>query len=185
MKRTELTAQLIDQIALDVRAGNFMEPSARRHGVGHSTLHKWLARGRELMREIDEPAGDDEVADPDGSTARDRLCVDLVDALEKAEAEAEVRVVAIVQNAIPTNWTAGFRWLESRARSRWLRIERAELTGRDGGPVVTEDATKKVLAEADRISKRLLGLSDDISPAEVEAARNAYWNQTEEASRSH
>ncbi len=55
--------------------------------------------------------------------------MDLVDALEKAEAEAEVRVVAIVQNAIPTNWTAGFRWLESRARGRWLRVERQELTG--------------------------------------------------------
>lgn len=165
MRRMELTSALIEQIALDVRAGNFIEPAARRHGVGHSTLQKWLARGRELMAEFESrqarkrhrkrDAREDEA--PARWSERDRLCVDLVDALEKAEAEAEVRVVAIVQNAIPTNWTAGFRWLESRARSRWLRVERQELTGRDGGPVGVEtDPVAKIMADADKIAARLL-----------------------------
>ncbi len=139
-----------------------MEPAARRHGVGHSTLHKWLARGRELMVELEvresrrrQRKRSDELAAR--WSERDRLCVDLVDALEKAEAEAEVRVVAVIQNAIPTNWAAGFRWLESRARSRWLRVERQELTGRDGGPIhhETEDPTAKIMADADKIAKRL------------------------------
>ncbi|MGH2796137.1 MAG: hypothetical protein ACRDM0_00330 [Thermoleophilaceae bacterium] len=153
MRRIQLTSTLIEQIALDVRAGNFIEPAARRHGVGHSTLHKWLSRGRDLARAVDR---DDEDAGASEWTERDRLCVDLVDTLEKAEAEAEVRVVAIVQNAIPTNWQAGFRWLESRARSRWLRVERQELTGRDGGPVEVEDPTERIIAETDRIAARLL-----------------------------
>lgn len=164
MRRIQLTPQLIDQIALDVRAGNYIEPAARRHGVRHSTLHKWLARGRELAVGLEggdlpeQPAAGG--ADPDEATElgwseRDQLCVDLVDALEKAEADAEVRVVAVVQNAIPTNWQAGFRWLESKARSRWLRTERHEITGRDGGPVAVEDATEAIIADTNKIAARL------------------------------
>jgi len=110
-----------------------------------------LREGRKRRRRPD--VGEHEV--PARWGERDRLCVDLVDALEKAEAEAEVRVVAIVQNAIPANWTAGFRWLESRARSRWLRVERQELTGRDGGPVAVEDPVAKIMADSDKVAKRL------------------------------
>ncbi len=165
MRRIRLTPTLIEQIALDVRAGNFIEPAARRHGVRHSTLYKWLARGRELLaereareaREGNADAEPTEEGEPDAHwSERDQLCVDLVDALEKAEAEAEVRVVAIVQNAIPANWTAGFRWLESRARSRWLRVERQELTGKGGGPIEVDDPAKALSEEAERISARLL-----------------------------
>lgn len=112
------------------------------------------------MRDMDNGAREEDDAGTERTADRDRLCLDLVDALEKAEAEAEVRVVAIVQNAIPTNWTAGFRWLESRARSRWLRVERQELTGESGGPVQVRDITEEFIAESERIAQRLLAPLD-------------------------
>ena len=176
MRRVQLSAELIERIAADVRLGNFVEPSARRHGVRHSTLYLWLARGRDLLRYVER--SDEEHTDaPTKWTVRDRFCVDLVDAVEKAEADAEVRVVSIVHGAIPANWTAAFRWLESHAPSRWLRVDRRDGAGNTGGPIEVESPAERIRVRADRVAARLLELPQGSTSGHIDAAVAALWER--------
>ena len=52
---------------------------------------------------------------------------------EKAEADAEVRNVAIIQRAADTTWQAAAWWLERKHKAEWS--SRVEQTGADGSPV--------------------------------------------------
>jgi hypothetical protein len=166
-QRVQLTTKLIKDIAQTVEAGNFLEPAAGMYGVRSSTLYKWLAHGKELVaardvaldrfaREFGMGTEPPDGVGEDGWTERDRLCVEFVEVTQKAQDTAEVRVVAQVQTAIPTAWQAGFRWLESRAKDRWFRTTRTEITGAGGGPVQVESARDRLTGKVDAIAKRLL-----------------------------
>lgn len=96
-RKTRLTPALRDRIIEQVKAGNFIEPSARAVGVPASTLYLWLRLGREGRRPF----------------------MEFVELLDAAQAQAELRVVGHLQTAIPTNWRAAIRWLEAHAGKRW------------------------------------------------------------------
>ena len=55
------------------------------------------------------------------------------DAVEKAEGEAELRNLAVIQDATKTTWQAAAWWLERKHKAEWS--SRVEQTGADGSPV--------------------------------------------------
>ena len=56
-------------------------------------------------------------------------------AVLKAQADAEVRNVAIVEQAATRSWQAAAWWLERKHNARWGRKERQEISGPDGSPL--------------------------------------------------
>jgi transposase len=87
-----------------LKAGNTRRASCSYAGISESSLALWMDR-----------------------------FPDFRDAVEKAEAEAEIRNVAIIQRAANETWQAAAWWLERR-RSGDYR-QRSEIQGNDGGPL--------------------------------------------------
>jgi len=87
-----------------LRAGNTRKASCAYAGIDQSTLESWMHR-----------------------------FPDFADAIVKAEADAEIRNVAIIQKAASDTWQAAAWWLERR-RSADYR-QRHEVAGPDGGPL--------------------------------------------------
>lgn len=109
MGRTSLRSTERDQAILNaLRAGNTRRAAAAFAEVSHATFYRWLE---------------------DDGTFRD--------AVEKAEAEAEVRFLTqIAKAATDGTWQAAAWWLERRRTSDYGRtMQSVELTGKDGGPV--------------------------------------------------
>jgi hypothetical protein len=114
---TKLTPSCQDRIIQALRAGNHREPAARAAGIAPSTFYAWLERG---------------AADPPDSPY-----AGFAEAVQRAEAEAEVYAVAVIRQAMSEDWRAAVSYLERRHPGRWRRQSSTELTGKDGGPIKT------------------------------------------------
>jgi transposase len=90
----EVRKRLCDAVA----AGNNRTVAAEFAGVGRSTFLSWMAKGR---------------------CQKSGPYRDLLDAIKKAEADAEVRNVAIIQKAANKTWQAAAWWLERTHPDRW------------------------------------------------------------------
>lgn len=98
-------------------------------------------------------------------------------AIEKAEADAETRMVAqIAKAASGGTWTAAAWWLERRRSEEYGRRDKVdtniELTGKDGGPIQSEDVTlndhdraTRILAVLERARSRASRPADGEEPA--------------------
>ena len=147
---TLLDADRQKRLADFIAAGNDSETAALAAGVSRSAFFTWLARGREERQRLaDKPRSKPK--------ASEQPYLEFVDAIEKARAEAEARLVLLVHKAAqePRTWQAAAWLLERRDPARWGRVSRTEISGPDGGPVrqettVTSDAD--LLALADRIA---------------------------------
>ena len=105
-----------------LRAGNTRRAAAAYAEVSHETFYRWFN---------------------DDITFRD--------AVEKAEADAEARAVAIVIRAAQGGtWQAAAWWLERRRQDTYALKAKVELSGPDGGPIQTEE----VMDDHERIALR-------------------------------
>jgi hypothetical protein len=98
MARTKLDDAVAQKIGDLIRAGNYLDTASGAAGVHKSTLHRWLRIGREQTR------------------GRYRK---FVDAIEKAQAEAEARDVALIAKATSTDWRAAAWRLERRSPKKF------------------------------------------------------------------
>ena len=115
---TKYTDEKAAAICKDIERGNTLRVSALVNGVPVSTFNDWRQRYPEFSA-----------------------------AVEKAEAAAEsLHVSNIVREAVSGQWTASAWWLERRRNDDWRKVERQELTGEGGGPVVLE----RVIVRRDR-----------------------------------
>lgn len=139
---TKLTVPVQERIVADLRAGLYMETAAARAGVGISSLYRWLAQGQNE----DAPAE----------------LREFWEAVTRARAEAEARMVATVQKAAmggteirrtrrtlrdgtveedvsyaPPDGKVALDFLSRAFPARWAprRAIDVELSGPDGGPV--------------------------------------------------
>lgn len=102
-RQTKLTPELSKKICDAIRAGNYASVAARYCGVGESTLAEWLARGRGT----------------DSSRPVSKIYQDFAQAVDEAEAGAEVAAVLHWRAAMPKDWHASERWLDRRIPHRW------------------------------------------------------------------
>jgi len=101
---TKYNDTVVERITQALRAGNTRRASCAYAGISEDTLSTWMKQ---------KP--------------------DFADAIEKAEADAEVRNVAIIQRTADTTWQAAAWWLERRRKGDWSA--RTEMTGADAGPL--------------------------------------------------
>lgn len=93
-----------DRILSALRAGNTRTASALYVGVDYSTLKRWSDRNAEFRA-----------------------------ALDRAEAEAEVRYVAVLAKAANEGDTGAAKWwLERRRSEDWRERKELQHTGKDG-----------------------------------------------------
>ena len=93
-----LTPDVQRRLCEAVAAGNTRHDAAEYAGIGESTLRRWLAQGRHRR------------------SGKFRA---LLAAVKKAEADAVVRNVAIIQKAAPKSWQAAAWWLERKRAKDW------------------------------------------------------------------
>jgi transposase-like protein len=138
---TKLTPEVQDRIIQAVTAGNYLETAAQYAGIDGSTLRRWVAKGES-----------DTSAEPYRS-----FCT----ALKSARAAAEVRSVALIQQAATGGtWQAAAWYLERSYPDRWGRT-RVEVTGPSDGSsqpirveISAEELEAKIQALAAKDAKR-------------------------------
>ena len=97
-RNTKLTTELTDKICEALRAGNYIETACEFAGIVPATYYRWIADSEK----------------PDAGV----LLVEFREAVKKARATAEVRNVALIQQAAqdPNKWQASAWWLERQCR---------------------------------------------------------------------
>lgn len=134
-----LDADVQRTLTAAIRAGATHDAAAAHAGIDRATFYRWMDRGRTERERI--AAGEE--PNPDETPYRD-IC----DAIEKAHADAEIRNIAVIQNAAAGGtWQAAAWWLERRMPSKYAR--RVEVAGTDQPvrlTVSTEDVEAKIAA---------------------------------------
>jgi len=103
---TKLTPEVQDKIAAAIKAGNYKEVAARYAGIDDATFRVWMRRGRE----------------GDGA-----LYVAFHAAITRAEAEAEVRAVTIINKAMTEDWRAAIEYIRRKFPERWSSTQRIDI----------------------------------------------------------
>jgi len=98
VSRPKFDPQVTQRIVDLIRAGNYLEVAATAAGIHSTTLHRWLRLGRAQRR---------------GQYRR------FVTAVQKAQAEAESRDVALIAKAASEDWRAAAWRLERKAPRRY------------------------------------------------------------------
>jgi hypothetical protein len=126
---TRISKDVIDEICESIRAGNYFEPSCIRAGVAKSTAYNWLKRAaRELERAAESKTGKIKQSEA--------LFVAFLDAVKKAEAEAEAWDVQVIRTAaLFGHWQAAAWRLERKHNDRWGRRQAIEHSSPEGKPV--------------------------------------------------
>ncbi len=149
MARSKLTPKVSDAICDAVRAGNYLKVAASAGGVSERTVFAWIERGRDELARREE-----------GHTDRktDEVYVQFLQALTRAEDEAEADAVRIWREQMPDDWRAAKEYLARRFGERWGDRQRVEMTGKDGGPVksqvVGDEGREQVTSMIDELAAR-------------------------------
>src|SRR6267143_1594100 len=94
MCRPKLDPATTQRVVDLIRAGNYLEVAATAAGIHRSTLYRWMRHGRDQKR---------------GRYRR------FLNQVEKAQAEAESRDVALIAKAASEDWRAAAWRLERKA----------------------------------------------------------------------
>ena len=142
---SRLTPERSQRIAELVAAGNNVDTAAAAAGISEATFYGWMARGR---AERDRLASSKR-AKP---KATEEMYLQFLEAVEKARAEAEARLVLLISKAAqePRTWQAAAWLLERRTPEKWGRPWRPK-----------EDNSADV---AGAILKAIQGMADGSSP---------------------
>ncbi len=138
---TKLTPELIKAIAATVQSGCYLDTAARYHGVAKASFFDWMKRGHKQKTGIYR---------------------DFLDALETAQAAADVRDHAQISIAAGKDWKAAVAHLKLRNPSRY-NVQRMEATGANGGPIVTANVEASLVD----LFTRLLGDDEQANAAEA------------------
>lgn len=141
-----------------VRGGNYLSTACKFSGISYNTLRRWTLKA-------DEPGAPPEYAE-------------FRDALEKAQADAEVAALAKISKAASEGaWQAAAWYLERSTPERWGKRDKTqvEITGEGGGPVKVvagiELDHEHMAALAQRLANRAIEAeAEDIVDAELVSA---------------
>jgi len=136
---TYLTPQTQGAIVQTISSGNYFETAVRYVGLAPSTAYGWMARGRKELerRAAIESEGIEptkvRAVDPEAWESERRFA-EFVEAVQKAEAEAETYAVVTLRSLMgPKNdgqvrARAALGYLERKHPRRWSRAERSEIS---------------------------------------------------------
>ena len=107
--KSKLTDEVTRKFCQAIAAGNYIEAASVYAGVSSTTVQKWLQIGAEQPRS--KAAG-------------------FRESYLRAQASAEVRIVAQWQQHMPKNWVACAAFLERRYPERWSRYRESVNPGK-------------------------------------------------------
>ncbi len=100
-RSAKINEAMIDEAVKYLKAGNYVNTICLKIGIDNSTWYNWLKRGIKARK---------------GSIFH-RFYV----RIKEAEAEAEIKAVAIIQEAMKNDWRCAVVYLERKHPSRWGR----------------------------------------------------------------
>lgn len=104
MAKLKLNQEMIEKAYKYIAAGNYVETVCEYLGISKNTWYVWLRKGEKQKQGVYR---------------------DFYDAIKKAEAEAEMRNVAIIQKAAQDTWQAAAWFLERKYPERWGKRDTA------------------------------------------------------------
>jgi hypothetical protein len=147
MPACKCTPEITAEFAKLIRAGNYFETAAAFLGIYPKTAYRWLQRGEAA---IEAATNEEGTLDEDAITGNERCYARFYVAVTEADAAAEVRNLAIVQQAAQDrprkllrrneetgeveelqrgDWSAAAWWLEKRKQFTWgMRRTKAEVS---------------------------------------------------------
>jgi transposase len=127
MNNGKLNEEVIKKAANMIRAGNYQKVVAQALGVSEVTWYNWLKRGEQEANE-----------------GKDTLRAKFFKEIKRAEAEAIIRNVAIIQKAAATTWQAAAWWLERRYPDEW---------GKKDTTTISADNDTKIVIKINKVSR--------------------------------
>lgn len=112
---TKLTDEMQERICENIRRGLGYREAAVAAGISERTFYNWKSRGE---------------------NAKSGIHLQFLQALQEAEAIAELVLLEIIQNATKKDWRAATWILERRHPRRWAQLQKREISGAGGGPLV-------------------------------------------------
>lgn len=139
--KLKLTPELNEQITKYIEAGNYIKIACRMVGISRSTHYNWMERGKKAL-ELEEKGKK--------VPESEKVYLDYLDTIKKAEATAIVRNVLIIQTAAKKTWQAAAWWLE-RAHYKDYGIKK-QIGGTGDEPIKIEIKNKDL---EDELKKQL------------------------------
>ena len=130
----KLSPEIQERICSALRGGNYESAAAAAGGVGSSTFHRWMERGR---------------------LAKSGPYRDFWVAVTRARDAAELSLVSMWVAAMPSDWRAIAEFLARRYPERWGKRERNEVTVSATAHAAPQHLSKKLL---DQIKHEIYGL---------------------------
>ena len=106
---TKITKAVVESIYQDVTAGIQKDRAANLAGISVATYHNWMAKGREIVTEMEKAQESDEITEI-VLQEHEILYLDLLEAVAVGEAEFIRAGTASIRAEGP----AGYKWLMSR-----------------------------------------------------------------------
>lgn len=103
---TKLTPALQQKLVDAIQHGHYYETACAYAGISYQTFRNWLQQGE---------------------AAKTGQYFEFLEAITRAEAEAEHRAVQLWQAAMETDWRAAQMFLERRHPDRWGKHDRLDL----------------------------------------------------------
>ena len=127
-----LTEEVADLLVASLRYGNYVTVATRSAGINWDTFKGWMRRGA---------TGEEPYAQ-------------LKERVEKARAEGQVRLVAIVAKAAETDWRAANWLLERQWPEQWGGVSVRVRTEAEAQPEVEELTDEDPFSEFDELAER-------------------------------
>jgi len=118
-------------------------------GISESGFYNYLALANKLYAE-----GGELTNSISKMNEKEKLLIEFVESIKKAEAKAISNNIGIIQSAAKTTWTAAAWWLERMHYETFGKKDRHEHTGKDGEPIKTTRIPQKAVKQmADELDK--------------------------------
>lgn len=111
----KLTKELISTAEKLIAAGNYTNVVCVYLNIDESTWYKWIDKAKTSIE-----------------GGRDNIYVQFFKSIKKAEAQAEMRNVNIIQVAAKNTWQAAAWYLERKHKDRWA-LKQPQYGGNEGG----------------------------------------------------
>ena len=132
---SKLTEELKANLTKVIAAGNYYQAACDYVGISYSIFREWIVKGEQ---------------------AKSGKYFDFSEAVKKAEAQAEIRMVQEWQKQMPENWQAIATFMERRYPDRWGRQDKSkvELTGKDGGALKIDSPREDIICKLAGLATR-------------------------------
>lgn len=119
-RKSKITSEVIKRICEIISVGNYANIACQSVNISEQTYYTWLQRGRAEKERIEKL----EAQGLDILPSKEGIYLEFLDAVKKAESDAEVMAVMHIRTAMPNQWQAAAWYLERKFPDRYGRREK-------------------------------------------------------------